>query len=150
MKKVLYVLLGVLMVFSLTGCKNKTVLTIDEFNQKSENYGCNIQELNSGSLEENTVIDYSLVRCLNQWNVYFFKFESTTAAENKYKEYEEIIDSSDSSVKTKINIKNYSTYSAQNGNSYIYISRVDDTLMQIETNAKYKDDVKDYAKKLGY
>lgn len=50
----------------------------------------------------------------------------------------------------KKNVSNYNFFSISDGDLYRYICRVENTLVYVDTTKKYKNEVKDMIKKLGY
>jgi len=54
------------------------------------------------------------------------------------------------SSSTTSNMKNYSTYSLNTNGTYKYLSRIDNTLVYVDVDEDYKDDVKEIMKEIGY
>lgn len=48
------------------------------------------------------------------------------------------------------NGKNYSSYSITTGGKYKFVERVEKTVIYLNVDKEYKDDVKDLVKELGY
>lgn len=56
----------------------------------------------------------------------------------------------ENSIQTETNGKNYETYSLKSGGKYMYIARVNDTILYINVNEAVEENVKELVKKLGY
>ena len=47
-------------------------------------------------------------------------------------------------------MKNYSKYTLQSDNKYMVVSRIEDTVVYVKVDSKYKDQIKDLLKEIGY
>ena len=57
---------------------------------------------------------------------------------------------SNSSTELKTTMGNYETYALTSGGYYMYVSRVDNTLLYLRVDDKYKATVKSLVEELGY
>ena len=53
-------------------------------------------------------------------------------------------------VTSSYSIGNYNLYSLTSNGDYMYLCRVDNTLLYIDVEDEYKDEVKDIVEELGY
>ena len=73
-------------------------------------------------------------------------YEGSGAAANNLVRFKTVIDE----IKTKVNMLNYNTYSQTTATKYVYISRVENTILYIEVKADQKDEVMTVVEALGY
>lgn len=57
---------------------------------------------------------------------------------------------SNSSAQTNISGKNYSKYTLSSGEKYMVVSRINNTVVYLDVNSNYKDEVKTILSELGY
>ena len=57
---------------------------------------------------------------------------------------------SNSSVQTNINGKNYSKYTLSSDGKYMIVSRINNTVVYLDVDSSYKDEIKTILNELGY
>ena len=152
MKKVLLFFVGVLMLFTLTGC-SKTSLTTENVKSIASNRGLGVVDVKSqfeGStqiIEANVIQDGTLA-----WQVEFYVLDNVDNAISmfntnvvKFEQYE-----TGANAKVTVSGKNYDTYSLTTTDRYRYLSRVDNTLLYADVDINQKDNVKAFVEELGY
>ena len=152
-KKFLFVLLCGVLLFALTGCGNKKAITMSEFKSAVEDAGLTV--LDSDSSEGTDSIKEIGTAYSEDFDVMamFYIYESKSAAEE---DFEDSVESIDTKSNTSISMGNYNTFEGSldddelSGYDYIYISRVDDTILMFVAKSEKKSEVKDIVKKLGY
>lgn len=55
-----------------------------------------------------------------------------------------------SSTETNVNGKNFSKYTLSSGGNYMVVSRIDNTVIYIDVDSNYKDEVKNILDEIGY
>ena len=148
------ILLGVvclLLLFITTGCMNKKAITTSEFKSKMESAGFSIidakeQFSNYQYVKEATVAKNS------DYQIEFYVLSNTERANYMFNTNKDIFQNSkgSSSLETKSNMGNYETYSLTSNGYYMYVCRVDNTLIYLKVNQTYKDAVINIIKNLGY
>lgn len=151
-KKIFISILSLILVFTLTGCFSKEKIDSKKFisvtkDEKLTVYG--ITEYYKSY--ENLKSGYAASSLLG-WRITFFEFKNTTSAEDIFDQEVENIKKkkSDDDDEDKSGLRNYETYELTTKSNYYYISRVDDTLLVVDSNKKSKDEIKKLIEKLGY
>lgn len=143
MKKLLLVLL----IFTCA-CSIKHSLSSDNFQEKMEDKGFTVQDTTEVSDAE--FIKKELVALRKEYQIYYF--ESPT--EDKGKELYNINKSNISnSNKVKIDEKNSSNFDrlkATSNKKVFYTVRIGNTVIYVEAEIKYKNEIKNILKDIGY
>lgn len=150
-KKVFLGITLVTIIFLTTGCFKKKVITTEEFKNKAENSGyitINVknQYMNDLRIKEATVAQKE------DYQVEFYVLDDNSNAKIIFSNTKEDFqkDKDKVSVETTKNMLNYSTYSLKTGGYYMYLSRVQNTLLYVKVKEKYQDSVKELIKELDY
>lgn len=157
MKKARYVLISLLCVMALigfTGCgKNKNAISADEFCTKIENKGflttdSTAQYASSKEITESYIAiskDYS-------YQIEFVVLDSTSAAQSMFSKNKSIFESEkgSSNLTSSKELANYSKYTLKTNGKYKVVSRIDNTLIYINADAEYKDEIDSILDELGY
>ena len=150
-KKILLVLLYLCFVLTLGGCGKKTVLTTEQFKNVTEQ-------------RQMTTADVS-----SQYSSYEYVKEATVATNGNYQIEFYVLDNEENAGKmfdinynsfesykgttsaySEYNLSNYHTYSLATNGKYYYIARVDNTLLYVNAEDEYKEEIKTIVKNLGY
>ena len=86
------------------------------------------------------------------WQVEFYVLDSSENASAMFNSNKNIFQnysSTSSSEKTSITV-NSATYSLTSSGYYMYLSKIDNTLLYVRVQDTYKNTVKDFVKALGY
>ena len=86
------------------------------------------------------------------WQVEFYVLDTEQSAKGMYDTNKTIFENYESgnNVHATVTLKNYSTYMIKSSGYYMYLSRVDNTLLYVKVDDKYEDTVKSLVKDLGY
>ena len=149
-KIVLGIIIIVLSLF-LTGCKNKTAMTAEDFTNAmtKKEYKLVDKRLLSNYYEETNIITAEIAE---DNYIEFLILKSDEDAKKFYTTNKNYFDNSITSmkVKTDINIANYNTFTMSANKKYIVLSRVDNTIIVVESQEAQKDEIKKLIKELGY
>jgi len=151
MKKIL-MLVG-LIVF-LTACSSKKeAIDEDQFIRIMNDEGFSIKNVESqfeqyGYFEE----AYLAIDSNNNYQIEFYELEEENYALNFYNNNKSKFENEKSStyVDSNIDLINTNKYTLTTNNEYKVISRIDDTVIYLDVDKKYKKEVNDILKKLGY
>ena len=157
MKKTKYVLVSLLClitVFGFAGCgKNKDSISADEFCSKMEaksfiTTDSTEQYATSKEINESYIAiseDYS-------YQIEFIVLDSDSSAESMYNRNKSTFESENSSkaVRTSTSLANYSKYTLLASGKYKVLSRIDNTLIYINADSSYKDEINSILEDLGY
>lgn len=150
-KKIIFGLLCLVAIVTLTGCSKKTVLTTEDFISKSEANGYQTVDVKTQFSEYDELKSATLAMNDN-YQVEFYVLDNETNAKSMFDTNKATFEDykTSSNAESSVSLKNYSTYSLTTGGYYMYLSRVDNTLIYLRVEAKYKDEVKSFVKALGY
>ncbi len=151
-KKISKVFLSLLLIISSTGCFSKTVLTKESFTTVMESKGFELYDISSEYEAYGYIENVIIAKSDSEYQLEFYVFEdedyATTSFEKNKQNFESLKGSLSS--KAEVNAGNYSTYALTKDDAYMYLSRVDNTLLYIDIDKKYKDEVKSIVEELGY
>ena len=154
-KKVIYLsLCFVILIITLTGCKAKTALSVDEFNSIVKKQDLAVEEDAENLVSENENLkNMSKATYSDDWDVYYYVFDNEDSAKTEYaKVKNKIMTYKKSSISSILenNIANYNFYQITGGGHFAYVCRVDNTVLYFDISAQYKEDAKNLIKELGY
>lgn len=148
----LKITLCLMIIILLTGCKNKKAINSNDFKEKATSNNYIVSDITSQFKKSKIVENAVTANKLGAWVVefytlkndsnakYMFNYNKEKASSEKVKNSKEVSSSSG----------NFSTYSLTNNGYYIYICKVDNTLLYTKVNEQYKDEVNKFIQELGY
>ena len=152
--KNLKVLLLVLIIVVLTACSsNKEPLTLDEFKSIMRDNDYYMVNAISQFSDYGYINDAYIARKTGEdYQIEFYELEDDSYAISFYNTNKEIFEASktNDSIYTSIDLKDTNKYTLLNENSYKVLSRIEDTVLYIDVDKKYKNEVNSIIKKLGY
>ena len=148
----LKITLCLMVIILLTGCENKMAINSDEFKEKATSNNYIVSDVTS-QFEKSKIVDNAVTaNKLGAWVVEFYTLKSDSNAEYMFNYNKE--KASNEKVKNSKEVSsssgNFSTYSLTNNGYYIYICKVDNTLLYTKVNEEYKDEVNKFIQELGY
>lgn len=151
MKKRYLVVFLIVVLFSLTGCMNKKALSVDEVKSIVEKNGFQVTDTKYKYESFDYITD---VLQLGDSNFYiqFIVTNDTEKAKQLFESNKQIIDSYRKGTYTNssTNGKNYETYKLVSNGYYMYVSRVDNTLIYANEKEEYKEEVQKIIDALKY
>lgn len=152
MKKILLFVVGIFMLFTLTGC-SKTSMTTEQVKSLANGHSYNAVDVLSQYAEVAQIKEATVIQGGNgNWQVEFYVLDTTDSAIGMYNTNVTSFDVFDTGTKAKATVsgKNYATYSLTTTDKHRYLGRVDNTLLYVDVDVKYKDEVKAFVDELGY
>lgn len=148
-------LLGVIcffILFALTGCGNKTVISTGDFKSKATNLGYETTNVKKQFAFYDYIKEAIVATNSKGYQVEFYVLESKEEAKNMFNTNKTIFESYKVNIskESTTNIANYSNYTLVSGGYYMYICRVDNTMFYARVKETFKDDVKTLVQELGY
>lgn len=150
-KITLFSIICLFVLFSLTGCKNKTAISTEDFKSKAEKLGYTTIDITSqyasyGNIKEATVATS------NNYQVEFYVLTDEEKAKTMFSTNKTNFENykGKSSTETSSSIGNYSSYTVTSKGYYMHICRVNNTLLYVNVIKTHKDSVKELIKELGY
>ena len=152
MKKVLFVICSVVMMFTLTGCMKKEKLSTRDFIDIVEKNDCITADVASQFSSYDYVEQATIAKCENNWQIEFYVLEDNSYAKGMFENNKKIFEDLKVSMSTEAstNLGNSSTYSLTSNGYYMYLSKIENTLLYVKVKDTYKDNVKELVKELGY
>lgn len=149
----LKIILSVMMVFLLVGCgNNRKAITTEEFKDKAKSHNYIISNAISQFEEYKYINEATVVSNAGNWKVEFYvmKDNNSTSKTFEYSKENFIKSKGNGSKETSESIGNYSNYSLTTNGNYMYLSKIDNTLIYVVADEKYTEDIKNFIKELGY
>ena len=149
------ILLGFLcfvVLFMLTGCGNVTVKNTSEFKSLSERNKYTTSDVTSQYSANQNVKEATVAKISQDSQIEFFVFADEVSARQMFSTNKVKLESEKSgfSNQSQSNAFNYSTYSLTYSNKYMYLCRVDNTLLFINTLTEFKDNANKFIEEFGY
>lgn len=140
------------MLLTLTGCVKKTAITTNDFKSVANNHGYTISDATSQYAIYGYINEATIAKSSEGWQVEFYVLDDEASATNMFNTNKTLFEASkeNSSSEKSLNSDHSSSYSLTSSDSYMYICRVDNTLVYVKVLEKYKNTVKDFIKELGY
>lgn len=145
--------ISLIVLFLTTGCVNKTAITSDEFELKMKERKFNVQDITIRYAEYNYVNKVLTANSKDEsYQIEFYdlsnQYDTILFYNNKKSKFED--SKSSTSIQVENNIRNHSKYSLQTNGKYKVISRIGNTVIYVDTDEKYKSEIKNILKELGY
>ena len=153
MKK-LYLLLFIFFLFLCIGCQSeKQSASMKDYQKIAESHDYQFFDV-SDEFHNNKRINKAGMIATTVWHTEFYILNNNEQAEEmfitNYDFFTEQKKSSTSYSDIEDYGSNYQTYSLTTNHAYMYISRIDNTLLYIQVPVEYHRKVKSIAKELGY
>ncbi len=159
-KKVMFIVLGIILfvvaaigiVFAVFN-KNKEPITAEQFKSTMEEKGYVVKDVTDQYSEYEYVKKIFVAEASDgAYQIEFYELADESYAANFYANNKAIFESSkgNASGETSVSMKNHSKYTLSSNNKYQVVSRIDNTVIYLNVQDKYKDTVKDLLKELGY
>lgn len=153
MKKLKVLLLMALVVLLCACSSNKEALSIKKFSQIMQKEGFNIVSVKEHFSEYDYIKDvYLAVEKNNNYQIEFYELENAEYAISFYEVNKEIFKDSetDKNAHTNVDLIDSNRYTLITEDSYKVLSRKKNTVICVDVEKQYKDEIKTILKKLGY
>lgn len=150
--KFLEITLCLMMMLLLVGCENKKVITLDTFKEKATSNNYIVSDVTSQFKKSKIVKTATTANNLSKWVIEFYTLKSDSDAEYMFDYNKDEITKSKSKNSKEVSISsgNFTTYSLIDNGYYIYLCKVDDTLLYTKVKEEYKEEVDKFIQELGY
>ena len=147
LKKIVKVLL---IVFIICGCSTKYALSPSEFKTQMKYNKYIIEDITDNYQYEGLFKAYKASN--KKYDIKYYKLKTIEQAISFYESSQVNLDINKISNKKETNIstKHYSKYTLTTSDSYLVLSRIDDTVIYTSIDKNYKAQVKKIIKKIGY
>ena len=156
MKKIAISALLIVTLLVLTSCQmSRTAITADEFKSKAEAAGFTIQD-SKDQFEDGLVADYLIafkgdVSAID-YKIEFLVLPTVDDAKVSYNQNQTAIEAKKGNFSSysSLSLGNYSVYTQTSNGKYSIVSRTDNTLVYIDADEKYKGEISEFLKTIGY
>ena len=150
-KKLLLGLLFIGLLF-ITGCTAKEKLEPSNFKKIMEKKGFIVTEQTGVAIAEggNVDISYKAETPDQRYVINFYEFDGEVSAQGFYAKKQAELGSTGSQVYTELNLGNYSKYTMIYHERFAAISRVSNTVVHVDTEKNYQEEVKQLLLDIGY
>lgn len=156
MKRVKQLLMGLMcfvVLFTLTGCGNKTAITSDDFKSKMESSGYTVQEATNQMSDYDYIKQvYTAISSDSTYQIEFYELSDNDYASSFFNNNKKTFEDSKSSgsTETSVSVDNNEKYTLTTNGKFKVVSRIDNTVIYLNVDDNYKSSVKDVLKNLGY
>lgn len=142
-----------LLVFCVAGCGNAKSITADDFKEKMEDKKYSVTDATYQFAGADYIEKaYIALKSDSSYQIEFYQISNEEYAVSFYNNNKSIFENSKSSTSTytETNLGNHAKYALESDGKYKVVSKIDNTVIYLNVDSKYKDEVKDILKKLGY
>lgn len=147
MKKLLCMVLVVVMIMSLAGCKARTVHTTDTFTEVMEGRGFTVYDVTE-TTDMGELKATALVAVGDKFQVELWTFETNKIAGRVFDNNRRIAENVTSTSHASVSSGDYDKYTQTTSEMYWFIARVENTFIYCVADKEYKDTVIDIMKEL--
>ncbi len=150
---VLLVIIAIVGVIFVNLNKEKNSITASSFKNSMEQKGYVVTNANS-QFSEYDYVKQVYVASSNEYNykIEFYELSDDSYATYFYNNNKSIFESSkgSASAETSVALNNYSKYTLSSNGKYMVVSRIDNTVIYVDADDNYKENVKTILDELGY
>lgn len=153
LKRTFILIISIFSIVAITGCQNKNAITIDEFKTKMNDLGYVLQDAKNQFNKYDFVKEaYIAAESNYNYQIEFYILEDIEQAKKFYENNKIIFEKSKDGVSThtSINVNNYAKFILETNDKYKLLSRIDNTVIFVNSDLKYKNNINEVLKKLGY
>ena len=150
---VVLAIIAIICVAVMTTTGGKKAITIEEFDAKAKELGYIMSEVqNSTTDEEEITGSKAAIKEDYSYLVIFYTLKDNDAANSFYNKQKENYEKSkqEGTEAVEKSGKNYETYTLKSDSKYMYVARVDNTVVQLSVNEESEQEVSAFIQKLGY
>lgn len=141
----------VAIIISVGGAGAKEPIGADEFEAKARAGGYEMQAQEDASQERQNV--YVALDPKDGYQIVFYSFDDSASAKAFYRskksDFESIASGDDSST-SSTSTPDYEKYSASGDERYMYVARIENTVVLVNVKADHEQEVTEFVKELGY
>ena len=158
-KPVIIAIIAVVIIVAILGVifinlnKEKNSITASSFYDTMSQKGYSVQDATNQFSAYNYIKQaYIAVSEDSNYQIEFYELQDDSYATNFYNNNKSNFESSkgSTSAETSVGLKNYAKYTLSSNGKYMVVSRIDNTVIYVDVEANYKDNVKSILDELGY
>lgn len=149
---ILLLVIAAAVVFLVVIDKEKESMTAGEFYDEMEDEGYVLVDVTSQYASYGIDEAYLAVEPNNEYQIEFYELSNESKAISMFESNKEYFEDRAGSTrsKTSYGIGNYDVYSLTSNGDFMYLCRVDNTLLYVDVDDRYKDEVREIIDELDY
>lgn len=146
---IIAIILGLIAFISLN--KEKNSITTSSFYNNMSQKGYYVEDA-SYQYADYDYVKQIYVAANEDYQIEFYELIDDSYAMRFYNNNKTIFEESqgNGSAETSVGLKNYSKYTLSSNGRYMVVSRIDNTVIYVDADDQYRDDIKNVLKELGY
>ncbi len=151
-RNILLVIICFVVLLTLTGCMEKTVKNANDFKSLAEKYKYTVSDVTSQYSVNQKVKNAIVAKSSQDFQIEFFVLEDEGSAGKMFYTNKATFESSKSGSITSSasSGEKFTTYGLTYNNKYMYLCRVENTLLSVNIPSNYKDNVNKFIEEFGY
>ena len=151
-KKIIFGIICLFTILTLTGCGDKTATTPETFIAAAKNNYYITKDITNQYTSYDYIDQVIIAKSPKGYQIEFYVLSDANYATSMFNANKNTFESfkSNASSSSSVSMGNYSKYSLTSNGYYMYISRIDNTIIYVKEKSNHKDDIKDFIKELGY
>ena len=150
MKKKLLILLILILTLMTTGCMTRDKLSPHDFKLILEKRGFVVSDKTLTQSNQKITSYYIATNSEKKYNVEHYEINNEMTAQGIYLKYKETMITTGAQVSTEVNLGNSEKYVDNYNGKYRVASRVANTIIWVDANIEYQEEIKTLLKELGY
>lgn len=151
-KKIALVLVLCISLLSLTGCKERKAIAVEEFQSKMTEKGFTVYDVRE-QFSSYSEVKGALVAKGDNYQIEYLSFADDEGAKSSFAQNKSTFESSKGTVTTtqvSVTTNNYEKYHLVSNGKYMSVTRVGNTIIYANVDSKYRTEVLDIIEDLGY
>ena len=151
MKKKLLISLLILTLFFITGCTTKATLSVETFSRTMEKKGFTINDATAEFLTIPGVEKHLIAQSIDKgYQIQFYILDSEITAQSVYAQCKDKFASTGAGSNTEVSSGNFQKYTQVNNGKYSVVSRISNTIIYVNADNIYQEQIKSILKDIGY
>lgn len=153
LRGLLFAFICFICLFLVSGCSSKTAIGSEDFKVMMDSKDFKITDATSQFVKDEYVKKvYVASSSDSAYQIEFYEFDTDQNGLDFYNTNVNIFEKNkdNSSLKTTVSIGKYNKYVLSGNNKYQVVSRIGNTAVYVDADAKYKDNIKSIIEELGY
>ena len=150
MKKFLLMLLVISWAILTTGCMTREKLTPYDFKLNLEKRGFVVSDKTLTQSNQKITSYYVATNSEKKYEIEYYELNNEMTAQGIYLKYKEQMITTGAQVSTEVNLGNSEKYVDNYNGKYRVASRVANTVIWIDANIEYQEEIKSLLREIGY
>lgn len=145
----------VLILFSAASCslfKEKESITAEDFREAMEDEGLTVED-GTDQFKDVEEVEKCLLAYTEDYQIEFYVLETEDQARSGYNRNKSDFETSfggTGSTKSQVSIANYSKFAMTTSDGYYVLSQIDNTMIFLQVDKEYKEEVNELLETIGY